>query len=158
MASVMICSLILHILCKKAISNKIFGVTTLTGGSSFSLEGVMTFTTGEIIAFVIGLLGAILTILNIIDKTNALKTMRETPFKTLSGKVEEHEVRIGKIESSLFLGNDRFREQEATNEVLLRSILALVEFEIQYCITENKPISKDLEKAKDDLHAFLSKR
>lgn len=118
----------------------------------------MTFTTGEIIAFVIGLLGAILTILNIIDKTNALKTMRETPFKTLSGKVEEHEVRIGKIESSLFLGNDRFREQEATNEVLLRSILALVEFEIQFCITENKPISKDLEKAKDDLHAFLSKR
>lgn len=118
----------------------------------------MTFTTGQIIAFIIGLLGAVLTVLNIIDKSNALKVMKETPFKTLAGKVEEHEVRIGKIESSLFLGNDRFREQEATNEVLLRSILALVEFEIQYCITENKPISKDLEKAKDDLHAFLSKR
>ena len=118
----------------------------------------MTFTTGQIIAFIIGLLGAILTVLNIIDKSNALKVMKETPFKTLSNRVEEHEVRIGKIESSLFLGNDRFREQEATNEVLLRSILALVEFEIQYCITEGKPISKDLEKAKDDLHGFLSKR
>lgn len=118
----------------------------------------MTFTTGQIVAFIVGLLGAILTILNIIDKSNALKAMKESPFKALSGKVEEHEVRIGKIESSLFLGNDRFREQEATNEVLLRSILALVEFEIQYCITENKPISKDLEKAKDDLHSFLSKR
>lgn len=118
----------------------------------------MTFTTGQIVAFIIGLLGAILTILNIIDKSNTLKNLKDSPFKTLSGKVEEHEVRIGKIESSLFLGNDRFREQESTNEVLLRSILALVEFEIQYCITENKPISKDLEKAKDDLHAFLSKR
>ena len=119
----------------------------------------MVFTTGQIVAFVVGLLGAILTVLNIIDKSNALKVMKETPFKTLSDKVvEEHEVRIGKIESSLFLGNDRFREQEATNEVLLRSILALVEFEIQYCITEGKPISKDLEKAKDDLHGFLSKR
>ena len=118
----------------------------------------MTFTTGQIVAFIIGLLGAILTVLNIIDKSNALKVMKETPFKTLSNRVEEHEVRIGKIESSLFLGNDRFREQEATNEVLLRSILALVEFEIQYCITEGKPISKDLEKAKDDLHGFLSKR
>jgi hypothetical protein len=122
------------------------------------MEGEMVFTTGQIVAFVVGLLGAILTVLNIIDKSNALKVMKETPFKTLSDKVEGHEVRIGKIESSLFLGNDRFREQEATNEVLLRSILALVEFEIQYCITEGKPISKDLEKAKDDLHGFLSKR
>lgn len=118
----------------------------------------MVFTTGQIVAFVIGLLGAILTIMNIIDKYIALKDKSDTPFKSLAGKVEEHEVRIGKIESSLFLGNDRFREQEATNEVLLRSILALVEFEIQYCITEGKPISKDLEKAKDDLHGFLSKR
>jgi len=118
----------------------------------------MVFSTGQIVAFVIGLLGAILTILNIIDKYIALKDKSDTPFKSLAGKVEEHEVRIGKIESSLFLGNDRFREQEATNEVLLRSILALVEFEIQYCITEGKPISKDLEKAKDDLHGFLSKR
>jgi hypothetical protein len=118
----------------------------------------MVFSTGQIVAFVIGLLGAILTIMNIIDKYIALKDKSDTPFKALVGKVEEHEVRIGKIESSLFLGNDRFREQENTNEVLLRSILALVEFEIQYCITENKPISKDLEKAKDDLHGFLSKR
>lgn len=118
----------------------------------------MVFTTGQIVAFVIGLLGAILTILNIIDKYIALKDKSDSPFKSLVGKVEEHEVRIGKIESSLYHGNDRFREQENTNEVLLRSILALVEFEIQYCITENKPISKDLEKAKDELHGFLSKR
>ena len=118
----------------------------------------MVFSTGQIVAFVIGLLGAILTILNIIDKYIALKDKSDSPFKSLVGKVEEHEVRIGKIESSLYHGNDRFREQENTNEVLLRSILALVEFEIQYCITENKPISKDLEKAKDDLHGFLSKR
>ena len=96
--------------------------------------------------------------MNIIDKYIGLKDKSDTPFKSLSSKVEEHDIRIGKIESSLFLGNDRFREQEATNEVLLRSILALVEFEIQYCITEGKPISKDLEKAKDDLHGFLSKR
>lgn len=118
----------------------------------------MVFTTGQIIAFIIGLLGAILTVLNIIDKSNTLKNLKDSPFKTLSGKVEEHEVRIGKIESSLFLGNDRFREQDNTNEILLKSLLALVEFEITYLIQEGKPISKDLEKAKDDLHAFLSKR
>lgn len=118
----------------------------------------MVFSTGQIVAFVIGLLGAILTILNIIDKYIALKDKSDTPFKSLAGKVEEHEVRIGKIESSLFLGNDRFREQDNMNEILLRSLLALIEYEIQYCITENKPITKELEKAKDDLHGFLSKR
>lgn len=118
----------------------------------------MTFTTGQIVAFIIGLLGAILTILNIIDKSNALKAMKESPFKALSGKVEAHEVRLGKIESSLFLGNDRFREQDNMNEIILRSLIALIEFEIQFCITEDKPITKDLEKAKDDLHSFLSKR
>jgi hypothetical protein len=124
----------------------------------FLLEGKMVFTTGQIVAFVIGLLGAILTILNIIDKYIALKDKSDTPFKTLSGKVEEHDVRIGKIESSLFLGNDRFREQDNMNEILLRSLIALIEYEIQFCITEDKPITKDLEKAKDDLHSFLSKR
>ena len=118
----------------------------------------MVFTTGQIVAFVIGILGAILTVLNIIDKYTGLRDKNETPFKTLSSKVDEHEIRINKVESSLYHGNDRFREQENTNEVLLKSLLALIEFEIQYCITENKPISKDLERAKDDLHAFLSKR
>lgn len=118
----------------------------------------MTFTTGQLVAFIIGLLGAILTILNIIDKYTGLKDKSETPFKNLSVKVEEHEVRLNKVESSLYLGNDRFRAQEGTNEILLRSILALVEFEIQYCLTENKPISKDLERAKEDLHDFLAKK
>ena len=118
----------------------------------------MVFTTGQIVAFVIGLLGAILTVLNIIDKYTGLKDKNDTPFKKLSSKVDEHEIRINKIESSLYHGNDRFREQENTNEVLLKSLLALIEFEIQYCITENKPISKDLERAKEDLHAYLSKR
>lgn len=118
----------------------------------------MAFTTGQIVAFVIGLLGAILTILNIIDKYIALKDKNDTPFKALTNKVEEHEVRLNKVESSLYLGNDRFREQENTNEVLLRSLLALIEFEITYLLQEGKPISKDLERAKDDLHSFLSKR
>ena len=118
----------------------------------------MVFTTGQIVAFIIGLLGAILTILNIIDKAAALKTKSETPFKVLTEKVEEHEIRLNKVESSLLLGNDKFREQETTNEVLLKSLLALIEFEITYLIQEGKPISKDLEKAKDELHGFLSKK
>lgn len=118
----------------------------------------MVFTTGQIVAFVIGLLGAILTVLNIIDKVTTMKDKSETPFKALVVKVDEHEDRLNKVESSLYQGNDRFREQENTNEVLLRSLLALIEFEITYLLQEGKPISKDLEKAKDELHSFLSKK
>lgn len=80
------------------------------------------------------------------------------PRNSLEERVNAHDVEIKEIKASLLQGNDRFREQEDTNEVLLHSLLALIEFEIQYCLTENKPISKDLERAKDNLHSYLSKR
>lgn len=88
----------------------------------------------------------------------ALYKFMNKPHDTLEDRVNAHDVEIKEIKSSLLQGNDRFREQEDTNEVLLRSLLALIEFEIQYLLQENKPISRDLEKAKDDLHNFLSKR
>ena len=80
------------------------------------------------------------------------------PRNNLEERVTAHDIEIKEIKASLLQGNDRFRDQDDTNEVLLHSILALIEFEIQYCLTENKPISKDLEKAKEDLHSYLSKR
>lgn len=36
--------------------------------------------------------------------------------------------------------------------------LILIEFEIQYCLTEKKQLSKDLEKVKEDLHSYLARR
>ena len=80
------------------------------------------------------------------------------PHDTLEDRVNAHDVEIKEIKSSLLQGNDRFREQDDTNEVLIHSVLALIEFEIQYCLTEHKEPSKDLERAKDDLHSYLSKR
>lgn len=50
------------------------------------------------------------------------------------------------------------REQVTTNEVIIKSVLALIEFEIQYCLTENKQPSESLENARKELNAFLSKR
>ena len=76
----------------------------------------------------------------------------------LKERVDAHDVEIKEIKASLKMGNDRFREQDNTNEVLIRSTLALVEFEIQYCLTEKKPMSEDLKKAKEDLHDYLSKK
>ena len=88
----------------------------------------------------------------------ALYKFTRRPQDALSDRVTTLEVKVGEVEDSLKMGNDKFRSQHEVNEVLLRSLLALIEFEIQYCITEKKPISDDLKKAKDDLHTFLSKR
>lgn len=80
------------------------------------------------------------------------------PHDTLESRVAILEVKQREVEHSLHQGNDRFREQQDVNEVIIHSTLALIEFEMQYCLTEHKPMSAGLEKAKDDLNHFLSKR
>lgn len=80
------------------------------------------------------------------------------PHDDLKERIKRLEVDIDEIKSSLLQGNDRFREQRRTIEVLIRCVFALLEFEVHYCETEQKPISKNLEKAKDELHDYLSKQ
>lgn len=82
----------------------------------------------------------------------------EERHDALEKRVDEHDVILKRHEESMHLGNDRFREQEDTNEVLIRSVFALLEFEVHYCETEQKPISKNLERAKDDLHDYLASK
>lgn len=118
----------------------------------------MTFTTGQIIAFIIGLLGAILTILNIIDKSTSLKAMKDLPFKALSGKVEQHDIELREIKSSLLQGNDRFRSQDDTNEVMQMCMLALIDFELSYCSHTDYEYTEDLIKAKDALRKHLASK
>ena len=117
----------------------------------------MVFTIGQIVAFAIGLLGAILTILNIIDKVTTLKTKSETPFKTLSDKVTEHENRLNKVESSLYQGNDHFRRQAALNEVFINCMLAFIDFEMAYCSATGYKDIEDLETAKSTLRKYLAR-
>lgn len=80
------------------------------------------------------------------------------PHNTLDKRVTELEVKQKEVEQALHQGNDRFRNQNETNEVLIHSTLALIEYEIQYCLTEHKPMSKDLERAKEELHNYLAKK
>ena len=82
----------------------------------------------------------------------------EEKHKTLEKKLVEQDFRINKIEESLLHGNDKFRSLDNCVEVLIKSVFALLEFEVHYCETEQKPVSKNLEKAKDDLHDYLAKR
>jgi hypothetical protein len=100
----------------------------------------------------------VLTFGNICVLAYALYKFLNRPHDTLEDRVNAHEVEINDIKKSLLQGNDRFREQDDTNEVLLHSVLALIEFEIQFCLVEHKEMSAGLTKAKEDLNNYLSKR
>lgn len=80
----------------------------------------------------------------------------EDKLKALEAKITALELDVKEVKQSLLQGNDKFRKQKNTNEVLIHSTLALIEFEIQYCLIEHKEMSKGLEQAKEDLHKFLS--
>lgn len=95
----------------------------------------------------------------------ALSKFIKRPHDKLIDRIVALEVQMDELKDSLKQGNDRFREhakrfekQLDTNEVLIRSVLALIEFEMQYCIEEKKTFSKGLENAKSDLEKFLSRR
>lgn len=98
----------------------------------------------------------ILALFNIIILLYGFYIFLTKPRTTLEKRVQALEVKMAEAEKSLLQGNDRFRSQDEALEVLIRSTLALIEFEVQYCLTENKQISDDLKKVKEDLHIFLS--
>ena len=110
------------------------------------------------VSAILPILQTILALANICVLGYAFAKFLNRPHDTLEDRVNAHDVEIREIKTSLLQGNDRVREQDDTNEVLIHSVLALIEFEIQYCLTEHKDMSKDLERAKEDLHNYLSKR
>ena len=86
------------------------------------------------------------------------KSFLTRPHDTLEERLVLVENKVKDIDISLLRGNDRFRKQDDTNEVLIRSVSALIQFEIQYCLTEDKEMSSGLEEAKSELDRYLAKR
>lgn len=116
----------------------------------------MTFTIGQIVAFIVGFLGLVLTILNIIDKRNTMQQQAEEPFNALKRRVDGHDIEIGDIKQALKLGNDRFREQEETNATFKSVMLSFVNYEIAYCLHTNYPHTEELMDAKRELEQYLT--
>lgn len=88
----------------------------------------------------------------------ALTRFLQKPQEKIEERLKTLEVEVDAIKASLKQDDKRFKYQFDTNEVIINSLLALIEFEIQYCITEDKQPTKALEQAKDKLNAFLSRR
>lgn len=87
----------------------------------------------------------------------AFKKFLGRPQDNINTRLVKLEYDVTDIKNSLRLGNDNFRTQRDLNEVLIRSTFALIEFEVHYCESEQKPISKNLERAKDELHEYFAK-
>lgn len=107
---------------------------------------------------ILPVLQVILTTANIGVLAYAFLRFLNKPHDTLEARVSALEIKQKDIELALHQGNDRFREQNAMNEAIQKSLLALIEFEIQYCTVEGKAISKDLERARDELHNYLARK
>lgn len=107
-------------------------------------------------AQVLPVLQMILSFMNICVLGYGLFKFLSKPHNTLEQMVREHDLEIKEIKNALKQGNKRFDEQEDANEVLIRSVIALIEYLIQQCMIEQKPVNRNLEKAKDDLNDYLS--
>lgn len=110
----------------------------------------------EILQIILLFMQAFLAFCNICIMLFAFKTFLSKPHDSLESRVAALEQKQKEHDQSLLHGNDRFRTQEKTNEVLIHSTLALIEFEIQYCLIEKKPMTNDLQKAKEDLNRYLA--
>lgn len=74
-----------------------------------------------------------------------------TPRDSMEQRITALEVEVKNLKVSQEHDQDSLK-------VLTRSTLALIEFEMQYCMTEHKDMSDSLKAAKKDLEDFLSQR
>lgn len=96
---------------------------------------------------------------NLIIMLYALSRFLKKPQDALEDRVTKLEVKQEEIEDSLKLGNDKFRELKNASTLIVTSIIALIEFEMDYCMHHgDEKISDDLKKAKDNLYSFLAEK
>ena len=103
-------------------------------------------------------LKVLLQIANIVILGYALYKFLNKPRNTLEEKVKEHDVKIKEIEDSLKQGNDRFRNEANTIEVMQICMLALIDFELAYCAHTDYKYTEDLLKAKNILQEHLARK
>ena len=104
------------------------------------------------------ILKVVLQVANVVVLGYAAYKFLNKPHNSLEERVEKCEQDVKDIRQSLFRGDGKFQEHERALRVLVRATIALVEFEMQYCLTEHKEMSKGLEKAKEALDEFIAEK
>lgn len=78
------------------------------------------------------------------------------PHSSLEQRVAQNEKDIAEMKGSLKQGNRRFSLLAKGLEIIMRSVVALIEFEANYCMTEHKEFSDELKESKKELNSYLS--
>lgn len=89
----------------------------------------------------------------------ALKKFTSAPHDTLEKRVSALEVRVDKQETSLNESHNRHRDEKKIDSLIITSLIALIEFEADYCVHHGgEEISDGLNEARKKLYAFLAEK
>lgn len=116
----------------------------------------MTFTAGQVFAFVVAIIGLCLTLINIYDKVMTIKKNADAPLKEIEKRLTALEVKQTENETRFKRGNDHFRSQMEYNKMFMEVQLAFVDFEFAFCQATNYTDTEYLKKAKTNLQRSLT--
>jgi F0F1-type ATP synthase membrane subunit b/b' len=101
----------------------------------------------------------LLKLLNVIALLYAFYKFTRKPGDDILTRLSKIEVKLDEIERSLNRSWEEHRAQKETNEVMQNCVLAIIDFELSYCIRTNyAEDTSDLEEAKTVLRTHLSKK
>ena len=100
-----------------------------------------------------------LNVCNLLGLAYVFYKFTRKPQDSLEERVTVLEVKCKEHEDALHQGNDKFREIKQAITVIVTSIIALVEFEVDYCSHHgDEKISESLDDAKNNLYKFLAEK
>ena len=112
----------------------------------------------SVLTIIMTIFSAIIMTGNIITMFWGFKKFLSSPRRELELRVAELETEVKDLKRERDANEIKFKRIDDVLEVILRSTIALIEFEVQYCLTENKEPTQALEKAREGLNEYLSKR
>jgi len=80
------------------------------------------------------------------------------PHSTLETRVVALETEVRNIKQSTRDGDKQIAVNAEATAVIQRCLLALIEFEISFCLSSGYDDTEDLEAAKKELHNYLAKK
>lgn len=109
-------------------------------------------------AFISDLLKNILQLCNIVIIAYGLYKWLGKPHADLENRVKKLEDDLRDLKQNVKEGDAQIGINEQAMSTMQHCLLALIEFEIQYCISHGEEISDDLKDAKKQLHDYLAKK
>lgn len=80
------------------------------------------------------------------------------PHSTLENRVVALETEVREIKQNTGNGDKQIAVNKEAMAVMQRCLLALIEFEINFCLSSGYTDTHDLEEAKRELHSYLAKK